>query len=322
DIDDTNVPALEALSKLYEKQGDAAQAIEAMTRVADLTSDGNQRVEMYYRIGKALEDKLGDRRQAQERFEMSLDLDPAHLPTLAALRTIAIDESDWDRAARYLEQEQLNTPTPRARAKLLVELGKLRDDMLSEHELAVQAYELAMQCDADCEEAALPLLQEYIRVGRFQDAEPLAEMLVRKSKNKEKAEQHTLFKLLGKVHAALGNNDKALKAYTNANQLDLTDQETIRGIADVAFQLKDWPRTTPSNARTSITVSVKSSASRDRPSRRSITSRRHSHSTASTARLSKPWSKPTRRAMIGSRSRRTSARSSTAFTTVRNASRS
>ncbi|HYP86931.1 MAG TPA: hypothetical protein VEQ59_02235, partial [Polyangiaceae bacterium] len=47
DIDDTNVPALEALSKLYEKQGDAAQAIESMTRVADLTSDGAQRVEMY-----------------------------------------------------------------------------------------------------------------------------------------------------------------------------------------------------------------------------------------------------------------------------------
>ena len=241
DIDDTNVPALEALSKLYEKQGDAAQAIESMTRVADLTADGNQRVEMYYRIGKALEDKLGDRGQAQERFEMALDLDPAHLPSLAALRTIAIDESDWDRAARYLEQEQLNTPTPRARAKLLVELGKLRDDMLSEHELAVQAYELAIQCDADCEEAALPLVQEYIRLGRFQDAEPLAEMLVRKSKNKEKTEQHTLYKLLGKVHASLGNNDKALKAYQTANNLDLTDQETIRGIADVAFELKDWP---------------------------------------------------------------------------------
>src|SRR6185369_13628329 len=144
-------------------------------------------------------------------------------------------------APRATSSKSSSTRRRRARAKLLVELGKLRDDMLSEHELAVQAYELAMQCDADCEEAALPLLQEYIRVGRFQDAEPLAEMLVRKSKNKEKAEQHTLFKLLGKVHAALGNNDKALKAYTNANQLDLTDQETIRGIADVAFQLKDWP---------------------------------------------------------------------------------
>jgi tetratricopeptide (TPR) repeat protein len=240
DLDDTNVPALEALSKLYEKQGDAAQAIDAMTRVADLTTDGAQRVEMYYRIGKAQDEKLGDRGLAQERFEMALDLDPTHLPSLAALRTIAIDESDWDRAARYLEQEQGNTQAPRARAKLLVELGKLRDEMLSEHELAVQAYELAMQCDADCEEAALPLVHEYIRTEKWQQAEPLAEMLVKKAKGRERTEQHLLHKLLGKVQAALGNHEKALKAYQTANQLDVTDQETIRGIADVAFELKDW----------------------------------------------------------------------------------
>jgi tetratricopeptide (TPR) repeat protein len=241
DIDDANVPALEALSKLYEKQGDTAQAIDSMSRVADLTADGKQRVEMYYRIGKALDEKLGDRPQAQERFEMALDLDPSHLPTLAALRTIAIDESDWDRAARYLEQEQVNTQAPRARARLLVELGKLRDEMLGEHDLAIQAYELAIQCDEDCEEAALPLVEEYARSARWAQAEPLAEMLVRKSKNKDRGEQHNLQKLLGKVHAALGNYDRALKAYQTSNQLDLTDQESIRGVADVAFELRDWP---------------------------------------------------------------------------------
>ncbi len=241
DLDEANIPALEALSKLFEKQGDASRAIDAMTRVADLTTDGTQRVEMYYRIGKSLEEKLGDRMQAQERFEMALDLDPAHLPSLAALRTIAIDEADWDRAARYLEQEQMNTQAPRARAKLLVELGKLRDEMLNEHELAVQAYELAMQCDEDCEEAALPLVEEYSRVERWQEAEPLADMLVKKSKNRERHEQHTLHKLLGKVLSALEKDDQALKAYQTAHQLDLTDQETIRGIANVAFRLKDWP---------------------------------------------------------------------------------
>ena len=93
DLDDTNIPALEALAKLYEKQGDAAQSIDYMTRVADLTPDRKQRVEMYYRIGKALDEKLGDRVSAQERFEMALDLDPSHLPTLAALRAIAIDDA-------------------------------------------------------------------------------------------------------------------------------------------------------------------------------------------------------------------------------------
>ncbi len=241
DLDDSNVPALEALAKLYEKQGDASQSIDAMGRVAELTSDGTQRVEMYYRIGKALEEQLGDRAQAQERFEMALDLDPAHLLTLAALRAIAMDESDWDRAARYLNEEQLNTQAPRVRAKLLVELGRLRDEMLNEHLLAVEAYALAMQCDEDCEEAALPLVEEYIRTERWQEAEPLAELLVRKAKSKDRHEQHSLYKILGKVHAALGNSEKGLKAYQTAHQLDLTDQEAIRGIADVAFTLHDWP---------------------------------------------------------------------------------
>src|SRR6202035_5093947 len=35
-------------------------------------------------------------------------------------------------------------------------------------------------------------------------------------------------------------DEKALKAYQAAHQLDLTDQTTIRGLADVCFRLKDW----------------------------------------------------------------------------------
>src|SRR5262245_44002392 len=66
DLEDTHIPSLDALAKLYEKQDDAAKAIEYMTRVADLTADGRQRVEMYYRIGKQLDEKLGDRHSAQE----------------------------------------------------------------------------------------------------------------------------------------------------------------------------------------------------------------------------------------------------------------
>jgi len=58
-----------------------------------------QRVEAFYRIGKALDEKLSDRLAAQERYEMALDLDPSHLPTLTALRQIAIENSDYDKAA-------------------------------------------------------------------------------------------------------------------------------------------------------------------------------------------------------------------------------
>ncbi|MBK9265561.1 MAG: tetratricopeptide repeat protein [Polyangiaceae bacterium] len=240
DLDDKHITALEALAKLYEKQDDSHRAIEYMTRVADLTADGKQRVEMYYRIGKQLEDKLGDRVLAQDRFQMALDLDPTHVPSLAALRVIAIDSADWVAAERYLDQEQQNTELPRPRAKLLVELGKLRDDMLGEHELAVQAYELALQSDADNEDAAMPLLDEYVNTEKWAKAEPLAEMLVKKSGKREKPEQHRLQNIFGKVLVALGKFEPALKAYQAAYQLDLTSQETIRGLADVCFKLSDW----------------------------------------------------------------------------------
>ncbi len=240
DLDDKHITALEALAKLYEKQDDSHRAIEYMTRVADLTADGKQRVEMYFRIGKQLEDKLGDRMQAQERFEMALDLDPTHIPTLSALRTIAIDSADWMLAARYFDQEQQNTELPRPRAKLLVELGKLRDEKLYEHDLAVQAYELALQSDADNEDAAMPLLTEYVNTEKWSKAEPLAEMLVKKSGKREKSEQHRLQNVFGTVLVSLSKFEQALKAYHAAYQIDLTSQETIRGLADVCFKLSDW----------------------------------------------------------------------------------
>jgi golgin subfamily B member 1 len=240
DIDEQNVPALEALAKLYEKTGDAAQSIDYTTRVADLTQDSKQRVEAFYRIGKALDEKLGDRVTAQERYETALDLDPAHLPTLAALRQIALDASDYDKAARYYDQEQSATQSPRQRAKLLIELGKLRDEMLGDHASAVLAWEAAYEADPENEDAAQPLADEYVATEQWDKAEPLLDLLVRKSGKRERGEQHVLQNKLGQVCAALGKDDKALKAYTAAHQLDLTDQVTIRGLAEVTFRLKDW----------------------------------------------------------------------------------
>jgi len=240
DLDDANVGALEQLAKLYEKKGSASDAIDFMTRVAELTADGAQRVEMYYRIGRSLDTQLGDRIAAREKFEIALDLDPTHLPTLAALKEIALDAGEYDQAARYLDQEQTHTQAPRQRSKLLVELGRLRDEHLEEHDLAVQAYELALQADPENEEAARPLLEEYVKVGRWAEADPLADMLLKKSAKAERVELHYLYKMQGRIAAELGNDEKALRAYKEAHHLDVTDQETIRGLAEVCFKLGDW----------------------------------------------------------------------------------
>ncbi len=240
DLDETNLPALEQLAKLYDKTGDASQSIDYMTRVAELTQDVKQRVESFYKIGKALDEKLGDRVAAQDRYEMALDLDGSHLPTLGALRQIAMDNADYDKAARYIDQEQSYTPAPRQRARLLVELGRLREEMLGDHESAVLAWEAGYEADPENEDTALPLVDEYIGKESWERAEPLLDMLTRKASKRERSEQHSLFNKLGQVTAKLNKDDKSYKAYSAAHQLDLTDQSTIRGLAEVCFRLKDW----------------------------------------------------------------------------------
>lgn len=240
DLDDTNLPALEALSKLYDRTGDASQAIEYMTRVAELTQDSKQRVEAFYKIAKALDEKLGDRVAAQDRYEMALDLEPSHLATLGALRQIAMDNADYDKAARYIDQEQSYTPAPRQRARLLVELGRIREELLGDHDSAVLAWEASQEADPENEESAMPLADEYVARELWDRAEPLLDMLTRKAGKRDRAEQHALYNKLGMVTAHLGKDDKSFKAYTAAHQLDLTDQVTIRGLAEVTFRLKDW----------------------------------------------------------------------------------
>ncbi len=241
DIDPNHVGALDALGKLYDKQGETQLSLDAMQRVADLTLDIAQKVDMLYRIGKAHDEKLGDRVTAQERFRAALDYDPAHLLSLASLRQIALDTADWYEAAQLLEQEQLNTQQPRQRAKLLVELGKLREEMLSEHETAVAAFEAAIEADPENEDAAMPLAEEYVNTSAWERAEPLLELLTRKASKRDKHEQHKLHGMNGKTLAALGKNDRALKAYQQSFQADPTDMEVVRGLAEVCFALEDWP---------------------------------------------------------------------------------
>lgn len=240
-LDGSRLSALEALSRLYESDEDYHQSIEYMARVADLTTDLERKVDMYHRIGLALEQKLGDRAQARERFESVLDLRADHLPTLAALREMAREEGDWEEVAQLLEREQRNTQSARARARHLVELGRVRDEALNDRAAASKAYEEAISYDPECEEAAEPLLREYVAGERWAQAAPLAEMLVRRGKGRPVPEQHAFARTLGKVEQAQANYKEALKGYQLAHQLDVTDVDTLRGLASVLFELKDWP---------------------------------------------------------------------------------
>ncbi len=241
DLDEQNVPALEALAKLYDKLDDAAQSIDYMTRVAELTQDTKQRVESFYRIGKALDEKLGDRVAAQERYEMALDLDPSHLATLAALRQIAIDAADYDKAARYLDQEQSYTTSPRQRARLLVELGKLRDEMLGDHPSAVLAWEAGIRGrprERRGGDAARRRVHRAAGVGQGGAAARVARPQERQARARRAA--RAAEQARAGLRGARARTTRPSRRTRRRTSSISPTRCTIRGLAEVCFRLKDW----------------------------------------------------------------------------------
>src|SRR5690606_14700783 len=104
-IDENDVRALDALTRLYEKRGDHAQALEMMSQLARLGTDPQQQVDLRYRMGRILDEHLGDRDAAVDNYRKALDVEPGHLPSLEAMRKIYLDSGDWLAAAKTLEQE-------------------------------------------------------------------------------------------------------------------------------------------------------------------------------------------------------------------------
>ncbi|MBK8168920.1 MAG: tetratricopeptide repeat protein [Sandaracinaceae bacterium] len=241
-IEEKNVGALDAVSRLYEKRGDHSSAIDAMEQLIKMLNEPAAIVELRYRMGNLLDTQLGDRSAAVDQFQSALDVEPGHLPSLEAMRKIHIDNSDWLSASRVLEQETHHQQNARQLSRLYTDLGQIYDTRLDEHERAIAAYESAIKADADNEDAAMPLVDEYTKENRWSDAMPLLELLVKRANRRPTEEQHRLWATLGEASMHVGNDDQALKAYAHANTLDPQHLPTLQGLAASHYRLKDWEK--------------------------------------------------------------------------------
>lgn len=239
-LDEDDIEALKELTRLYEKKGDHAQALEMMDELAKRAQEPSEQVELYFHMGRVMDQEIGDRIAALDHFQRAIDVDPGHLGSLGAMRAIYVDTADWTAAARTLEREIDNTEVPRQKAACLVELGHILSERLDEEAAAIEAFEEAYKHDPNNEDAALPLVDAYTTSERYQEAVPLLQTLVHKSDRREKAEQHRLASLLGEAATKIGDSEEAVRAFQRAHQLDGRDIAALRGLASSHFEAKDW----------------------------------------------------------------------------------
>ena len=101
-LDEQDLTSLQALTKLFERKGDYSAALDTMGQLAAVVEEPADQVALKHRMGRILDQELGDRVSALEQFQAAVDLDPGHLQSLEAMRGIYVDSGDGVAAATMM----------------------------------------------------------------------------------------------------------------------------------------------------------------------------------------------------------------------------
>ena len=241
-FDADQVHALDALARLYEQIESWDRAVDAMSRVVNLVDDPGYRVGVFYRLGRIYEEHLHDLEQAEIQFQQALSIDPSHVQSMMRLVELYKMRGDWAKAAGMMVRAEAHTQNAIEKSRLLYEAGAAYLKQLDEEGKAVELFARTLEADPDHVQAGEPLAQIYFRDGRYEELEPVLDMLVRKADRRDNRALQDLYFKLAKTADQLGKNDKALKYYRAAYDIDSTHLPTLTGMALLLYCTEDWDR--------------------------------------------------------------------------------
>jgi len=243
-IDQLNLEAALTLSRLQETIEDWPAAIDTMGTLAQLTTDPWAKVELLTRMGRVLLQKLGDPVQAEVRLSEALEINVEHVPALVVLAELYKARRDWLKAARTLESGSAASANLLEKTSLSGEAGFIYLEELDNRAKAEEMFARTMELDPEHARVGRVLSQMYYDGERFDLADPIFDMLVRKVDvlDIDDDEQRDLYVRGAKTARVLGNIDKALKHYKRAYDVDSTNHDVLVGMADLLFEKEDWDR--------------------------------------------------------------------------------
>lgn len=234
-----HVDALWSLSRLYELTENWDRAVDVMTRIAG-SVQGDQRVELNFRLGKIYDEQMRMPEAAEQWLSEALALEPAHLPSMLALLHLYKGRGDHLKAAQLMVRAEQQTRNVLEKARLLFEAGQLYRNELGNEDRAAELYAQVIELDPEHAEAAEPLSEFYFERKQWAPLVPLLEMLARKRDRRSARELHPTYFRLAKACAELGLDEKALKYFKQAYDLDATHLPTLLGRADLLYRREQW----------------------------------------------------------------------------------
>ena len=216
-----NLPALEALARIYESQERWRDFLDVTQKQLELQRDPARKALLYFKCGSVVETQFHDEEKAYEFYSQAVKSSANCLPALHGLRDLQAKRSDWEAVAKTLAAEVRVWSDMKGRADVLAQLGEIYELQLGERAKALECYQRAIKTHAECMRAALALFRIYANERNYQEAAQWGRIYARRGHLRgDPSERVQFFVQWGEVLLAVHRPKEATGAVLRALELD------------------------------------------------------------------------------------------------------
>ena len=169
DIDDIDMPAMDALERLYIQLERWEPLKDIYAKKAELADDPQDRKQMLHVLGGVYDRELGDLAKAIETYQAILDIDVDELSAIQALDRLYSQAERWYDLLQNLERQVELAESIGESVGLKYRIGHLWQHHLQDLARAVESYREALEMDPSHEETLIALDS----LMRADDGEPI-----------------------------------------------------------------------------------------------------------------------------------------------------
>src|SRR5690242_15226054 len=257
DLDADELPAIQALDRLYGQAERWYDLLGNLERQVELAESTGEMVALKYRIGHLWQTRLGDVARAIESYREALEMDPSHAETLAALDGLLhgkvepvmaarVLEPIYETAGEYsklvdvLEVMVAHNEDPLARVDLLHRIAQLHEQMIGNAHAAFDAFARALVNDSGNDKTLGHIERLAAITGTW---EPLAALYQAEAgKSLDIPRQVDLYSRLARVHEQeLGDVAQAIATYKKISEVEFDNKPAVLALDRLYSATAAWP---------------------------------------------------------------------------------
>lgn len=157
DLDDIDMPAMDALERLYIRLERWEPLKDVYTKKADLAEDPDDKKQMLHVLGQVYDRELGDVAKAIETYQAILDLDPDDISGIQQLDRLFTAAERWYDLLQNLERQVELAESVGETVGLKYRIGELWQHRLLDLARSIDSYREALELDAQHQETLAAL---------------------------------------------------------------------------------------------------------------------------------------------------------------------